>query len=145
MASLNEFRGIGRLTSDPESKFTPSGVNVTKFSIAINRKFKTSDGVSREETLFLDCECWRGLAGIVAQYTRKGSQIFIGGNLKQDIWTDQNTGQKRSKIKLNVDNVQFLDSPKGNEHNHGNCSGTHPAPPGDRDFSDSPPMDEPPF
>lgn len=109
MADLNEVRLIGRLTRDPELRSTATGQEVCNFGLATGRKYKGQDGVLREETTFVDITCWRGLAQNVHKFLRKGRLAFVAGRLKFDTWEDRQSGQKRSKLSVVADNVQFLD------------------------------------
>ncbi len=109
MADLNEVRLIGRLTRDPELRTTPTGMAVSTLGLATNRKFKGQDGVLREETTFVDITCWSKTAEMAAKYGKKGRLIFIAGRLKFDSWDDKQTNQKRSKLSVVAENVQFLD------------------------------------
>lgn len=111
MANLNRVLLIGRLTRDPELRYMPSGAAVAGFGLAVNRFWKGQDGSKQEETVFVDIECFSRTADLVHQYLSKGRQVFIEGHLRFDQWTSQD-GQKRSKLKVVADNVQFLD-PKG--------------------------------
>jgi len=124
MADLNEVRLIGRLTRDPELRATPSGHSVCSFGLATGRKYKSQDGTQHEETTFVDCTAWGKTAEIVEKYIKKGSLVFVGGRLKLDTWEDRQTGQKRSKLQIVVENVQFLDSRNkdGNNRDVGNNS-----------------------
>ncbi len=90
----------GRLTRDPELRFTPKGVAIANFGIATSRKFKKDDGSENEETLFLDVTAFQKQAELVGQHFKKGSPIFIKGRLKLDQWDDKSTGAKRTKISL---------------------------------------------
>lgn len=109
MADLNEVRLIGRLTRDPELRSTPGGQYVCTLGLATGRRYKGPDNVMREETTFVDITCWGKLAENVSKYMKKGRLIFIGGRLKYDTWDDKQTGQKRSKLTVVAENVQFLD------------------------------------
>ena len=102
---------IGRLTSDPDMKYTQSGVAVANFSIAVDRDFKSKDG--ERETDFFDINAWRGLAETVGNNLTKGRLVAVQGRLQQDRW--QQDGQNRSKVVITADKVQFLDWPKDNE------------------------------
>lgn len=109
MASLNRVLLIGNLTRDPELKYLPSGSAVCEFSIAVNRNWtdkKTGD--KKEEVSFIDIVSWGRTAEICAEYLKKGRSTFVEGRLQQDRWEDQKTGQKRSKIRVNAESVQFL-------------------------------------
>ena len=107
MAFLNKVMLIGNLTRDPELRYTPSGQAVAQFGLAINRQFKGSDGQSRDETCFVECEAWARRAEVICQYLSKGRSVFVEGRLKYDSWEDQ-SGQRRSRIKVVVENFQFM-------------------------------------
>jgi single-strand DNA-binding protein len=109
MADLNKVFLMGRLTFDPELRYTPSGSAVTELRMAINRFWAGRDGERKEETLFIDVTVWERQAENCCQYLKKGSQVHIEGALKMDTWDDKTTGEKRSKIKVQADRVQFLD------------------------------------
>lgn len=108
MASLNKVFLIGNLTRDPELRVTPKGTAICQFGLAVNRQFKDDAGQKRDEVTFIDCEAWSKTAELVAKYLIKGSPAMIEGRLKLDQWEDKQSGQKRSKLKVVVDNVQFL-------------------------------------
>jgi single-strand DNA-binding protein len=114
MANLNKVMLIGRLTRDPEMRTFSTGGKVAKFGFAVNNRRKNAaTGQWEDEPVFLDVEAFnrgdngRQLADLVEQYLRKGNQAYIEGHLQLDQWTAQD-GQKRSKLKVVVDNVQFL-------------------------------------
>ncbi len=109
MADLNKVFLMGRLTFDPELRYTPGGSAVTDLRMAINRSWTNRDGERKEETLFIDVTVWDRQAENCCQYLKKGSQVHIEGSLKMDTWDDKTTGEKRSKIKILADRVQFLD------------------------------------
>lgn len=119
MANLNKVMLIGRLTRDPEIRTFPSGGKVAAFGFAVNNKRKNaSTGQWEDDAVFLDMEAFnrgttgRQLADIVEQYFHKGKQYFIEGHLKLDQWTAQD-GQKRSRLKIIVDNFEFLEPAAG--------------------------------
>src|SRR5262252_677064 len=111
--SLNRVMLIGRLTRDPEMRYTPSGQPVTSFSIATNRYGSGTDGERREFTDYHNIVAWnigkRNLAEIVAQYTRKGSLVFVEGRLQTRSWEGQD-GQKRRTTEVVANDVQFMES-----------------------------------
>lgn len=109
MANLNKVLLMGRLTRDPELRYTPGGAAVTDLSLAINRTFSTRDGESREETVFIDVTVWDRQAETCCQYLKKGRAVHVEGSLKMDTWDDKATGEKRSKLKVQAERVQFLD------------------------------------
>lgn len=120
--SLNKVMLIGRLTRDPEMRYTPSGQPVTSFGLATNRYASGPEGDRREFTDFHNIVCWnigrRNLAEIVAQYTRKGAQVYVEGRLSTRSWEGQD-GQKRSRTEVVANDVQFLDTRGGGGQGEG--------------------------
>ena len=110
MAYLNKCFLIGHLTRDPELRVTPKGNSIATFGLAVNRTYRDESGASRDETTFVDIEAWGKQAELVAKYLAKGAPAMIEGRLKLDEWQDKTTGQKRSKLKVVLENVQFLGS-----------------------------------
>lgn len=108
MPNLNKVFLMGHLTRDPELRHIPSGSSVCEFSLAVNRKWKDKGGESKEEVSYFDCIAWSRTAEVVAEHVKKGAPLFVEGYLKQDRWDDKDTGQKRSKIKVTAERVQFL-------------------------------------
>ena len=113
MADLNKVFLMGRLTFDPELRRTTGGTAVTELRMATTRSWAGRDGERREETLFIDVTVWDRQAENCCQYLRKGSGIHVEGSLKVDTWDDKNTGEKRSKVRVTAERVQFLDSRRG--------------------------------
>jgi len=113
MASLNKVFLIGNLTRDPELRVTPKGTAICQFGLAVNRQFKDDSGATRDETTFVDIEAWGKQGELVSKYLGKGSQCMVEGRLKLDQWEDKTSGQKRSRLKVVLDNVQFLGAPRG--------------------------------
>ena len=120
MASLNKVFLAGNLTRDPVVRYTPAGSAVVDLSMAINRVY-TVDGVQKEETCFVDLVAWGKTAENCGQYLTKGSPILVEGGLQLDQWTGKD-GEKRSKLRVRAERVQFLgrgkkaeygDSPEG--------------------------------
>jgi single-strand DNA-binding protein len=110
MASLNKVFLIGNLTRDPELRYTPSGSAVTDLPLAINRNFTTKDGDRREEVTYIDVTVWDRQAENCCQYLKKGRPVHVEGSLRMESWEDKTTGEKRSKLKVLAERVQFLDS-----------------------------------
>lgn len=108
MAQLNKVFLMGNLTRDPELRRLPSGVAVTELGLALNRSFQGKDGERREEVTFIDVTVWDRQAETCCQYLRKGRPVHVEGYLKMDTWDDKSTGEKRSKLKVQADRVQFL-------------------------------------
>ncbi len=113
MAYLNKVFLIGNLTRDPELRVTPKGTAICQFGLAVNRQFKDESGATRDETTFIDIEAWGKQGELVSKYLTKGSPAMVEGRLKLDQWEDKTSGQKRSKLKVVLDNVQFLSSRGG--------------------------------
>lgn len=132
MANLNKVLLIGRLTRDPEARYTPSGAAVTEFGFAVNRYY-TVNGERKEDTCFLDISAWGRLGELARNYLRKGRQAYIEGHLTFSEWQTQE-GQKRSKIRVVADNIQFLDSADRNNQGPSRSS----------EFGDPPPSREAP-
>jgi single-strand DNA-binding protein len=109
MAQLNKVFLMGNLTRDPELRYTPSGSAVTDLGLAVNRSWMSKDGERKEDTLFIDVTVWDRQAETCCQYLKKGRPIHVEGSLKMESWDDRTTGEKRSKIKVLADRVQFLD------------------------------------
>ena len=114
MASLNKVLLIGNLTRDPELRYTPQGAAVCEFSIAMNRTFNSKTGEKKEEVTFIEIVAWARTAEICAEYLKKGRPVFVEGRLQQDRW-EQPDGQKRSRIRVTAERVQFLGSPGGGQ------------------------------
>jgi len=107
MLNLNSVALAGHLTRDPEVRVIGADRSVASFALAINRRYKGQDGELKEEATFVDCEAWGRTAEIIGQYLTKGSPVYIEGRLRLDNWQDKD-GQKRSRLKVVADNVQFL-------------------------------------
>lgn len=112
---LNKVFLIGRLTRDPEIRFLPSGTQVTTFTLAVNRAYKTKDSNEwKEETYFFDIEAFGFLAERIGKQLNKGTQVLIEGSLRQDKW-ETPSGEKRTKIKVVAEKVNMLSSSKASE------------------------------
>jgi single-strand DNA-binding protein len=113
MASFNKVILVGNLTRDPELRFTSKGMAIAKVGLAVNRNWTSESGEKKEEVTFVDVDIFGRTAENVAQYMRKGRPILIEGRLRLDQWDDKQTGQKRSRLGVVADTVQFLGSPQG--------------------------------
>jgi len=113
---LNSFIGIGRLTRDPELRYTPGGMGVGKFGIAINRTYRNQEGNNVENVLFINITTWGKLAENCSQYLKKGRRVAISGELRSNNWQDKD-GNKRVSFEINARTVQFLDLVKDNNIN----------------------------
>jgi single-strand DNA-binding protein len=156
MANLNKVMLIGRLTRDPEVRMFSNGGKVAMFGFAVNNRRKNQQtGQWEDEPCFLDVEAFnRGetwkTADLVEQYLHKGNQAFIEGHLRLDQWTAQD-GQKRSRLKIIVEHVQFLEprTDGGTPRGTGTPARKADAPPPGSDYESPPdsgdrPIDPPP-
>lgn len=107
MPNVNLSVTMGHITRDPELTYTPSGTAICKFGMAINRYWKDDKGQKMESVTFLDYVAWANTAEIVAKYVKKGDSLHVIGSIEQDTWDDKQTGQKRSKLYVRVDGVEF--------------------------------------
>ena len=115
MANLNSCGFIGRLTADPEMKFTDGGTARTTFRVAVNRYYKDKAGEKKEETTFIPVVCWGNLAENVSNYLSKGREVYLGGRLriyKGNVADDQGNYKYYTEIVANE--VQFLGSKADN-------------------------------
>src|ERR1700758_2966963 len=108
MPNLNSVMLMGNLTRDPEIKYITKGKAIANFGIAVNRNYSTEGGEKREEVTFIDLEAFGRTAEIIGEYFKKGAPIFVEGRLKLDQWDDKQTGEKRSKLKVSIENFQFI-------------------------------------
>lgn len=108
-SSVNKVLLLGRLTRDPELRYTPKGTAVCDLGLALNRVWTDQgSGEKREEVTFVDVTVWQRTAEICAQYLKKGRQVFLEGRLQMDQW-DAPDGAKKSKLKVTAENVTFVD------------------------------------
>jgi single-strand DNA-binding protein len=113
MASFNKVILMGNLTRDPELRYTPKGTAIAKIGLAVNRVWTNEAGEKKEEVTFVDVDVFGRTAENVGQYMRKGRPILIEGRLKLDQWDDKQSGQKRSKMGVVAETVQFLGGAPG--------------------------------
>ncbi len=102
---MNKLFLIGRLTHDPELSQTPSGVERCRFSIAVDREYRTADG--EKKTDFFECTAWRGVAEGVASYCAKGSKVLVEGSVQPREY-DDNKGNKQKVVDVIVSRVEYL-------------------------------------
>ena len=117
MSSFNKVILIGRLTRDPEMRYTTSGRAIARISLAVNRKWYNEARELQEEVSFIDVDAFGKRAETIGQYLKKGRPIFVEGRLRQDQWEDKQTGQKRSQLKVVLENFRFL--PSGGQSREG--------------------------
>src|SRR5947207_4380289 len=108
MASYNRVILMGNLTRDPQLRYLPNQTPVVDNGLAVNHKYRTASGEDREEVMFIDCTAFGKQAEVINQYCQKGRPLLVEGRLKLDTWDDKQTGQKRSKHKVTIDNFQLL-------------------------------------
>lgn len=108
MSNVNKVTIEGRLTRDPETKFTNSGKRVCSFAIAVNYSTKNEDGTWKNDNLsgYFDCTAWEAVAEAAGTF-HKGDPVYIEGSLKQERW--EQDGQKRSRVIINVREVRLAD------------------------------------
>lgn len=125
MVAVNMVVVAGNVTRDLELKYLPSGTAVTDFGLAVNEKYKNSQGQLVEEVSFFDVTLFGKNAEVAHQYLKKGAAVLIQGKLKQDRWDDKSSGEKRQKIKVIGDKMQFLGSKSdgGGGGGHGDHGG----------------------
>lgn len=116
--NVNECHFMGLLTRDPQlRKIDAKGTSVVNFGIAINRKYKRSNGEADQETTFLECEAWDTGGELINQYFTKGDPIIIHASAKTDSW-ETPEGQKRSRIKFRVNKFEFVPGKKNTSHSN---------------------------
>jgi len=143
MASYNKVMLIGNLTRDPEVRYTPKGSAVCDIGLAINRVYTSDAGEKQEEVTFVDVVLWAKMAELAGKYLHKGRPVFIEGRLQMDSWEDKQTGQKRTRMRVVGEQMQFLGSP-GEEKPQGQrgeppVRGQRPAP---RQQAEAPPAQD---
>jgi single-strand DNA-binding protein len=105
---MNTVIITGNLTRDVETRFTPNGTAIGNVNIACNRKWKDPSGELKEEVSFFGVVIFGKQAETVAQYFKKGSPILILGRLKQESWSDKQTGEKKSKTVIVMESFEFM-------------------------------------
>jgi single-strand DNA-binding protein len=111
--SLNNTVLAGNLTRDPQLRFLPNERCVASFGVANSRRYKLTSGETKEDTLFMDCEAWGKTAEHIGKYFMKGKPIIVEGRMRQDNWTERDTGKPRSKLILVVERFHFIPDGKG--------------------------------
>ena len=129
MASFNRVIVMGNLTRDPQLKYLPSNTPVVEFGLATNRKWKDSNGQDREDVCFVECAAFGKQAEVINQYCQKGRPLLVEGRLKYDQWEDKQSGGKRSKLSVVVENFQLLGDKAGGQAGGAAPASAQPAPP----------------
>jgi single-strand DNA-binding protein len=134
MASVNKVILIGNLTRDPDLRYSPKGTPVTELGLALNRRYRSGDNDWQEETTFVDVTLWGNQAETAQKYLTKGRQVYVEGRLRLDSWEDKTSGQKRSKLRVVGETIQFLGGRPEGAEGRSSSYGRGPAPaaaPGD--------------
>ena len=145
MSSFNKVILMGNLTRDPELRVTTSGTAIVGFGLAVNRNWRNESGGIQEEVTFVEISAFGKQAETIDRYLKRGNPILVEGRLRQDQWVDKQTGQKRSQLKIVLENFRFL--PSGGQSREGGSSDSSsfsrhsaPTPPA----SQPPPQSQPP-
>lgn len=111
MASMNKVILMGNLTRDPDLRYTTGGTAICALGLAVNRRYTTRSGEQAEEVCFVDIDVFGKQAESCKNYLQKGAPALIEGRLKFDTWDDRTTGEKRSKLHVVAERVQFIGGP----------------------------------
>lgn len=140
MKGFNKVILAGNLTRDPELRYTPRGMAIAKFGLAVNRSWKDAEtGELKEEVTFVDIDAFGKSAEAIGQYLRKGRPILIEGRLRLESWEDKQTQQKRSKLGVVLETFSFLDSGGTREGGSGGEAPAAPSPRPARPAAPTPP------
>lgn len=112
MNSFNRVILLGNLTRDPEVRYTPGGTAVASFALAVNRRYKQGDE-TKDEVSYIDIVVFGKTAENCGQYINKGDAILVEGRIQQRRWDDKETGQKRSKVEVVAQTVNFMPKRSG--------------------------------
>ncbi len=106
---------VGNLGQDPQMRYTPSGVAVTSFSVAVNRSWTGQDGQRQDKTTWFRISAWRRLAETCSQYLTKGQRVLVVGEVEEpNTWTDRE-GNTRASLDVTAQTVRFLNTRAENE------------------------------
>lgn len=97
----------GNITRQPEVSYTPKGTAICSFGVAVSKRWKNDAGEQHEKTTFIECKCWGKTGEVICQHFDKGSPILLEGELDVEQWEDKQSGQKRSKMLVLVQNFEF--------------------------------------
>ncbi|MCH1421768.1 MAG: single-stranded DNA-binding protein [Akkermansiaceae bacterium] len=122
MANVNKVMLLGNITRDLEVRYTPKGTAVCDLGMAVNRIRTGDNGERIEEVTYVDVTLWGRQAELAGQYLSKGRSVFIEGRLQLDQWDDKQTGQKRSRLRVVGENMQFIGGQGGSGGNQGGSS-----------------------
>ncbi len=110
--SVNKVILIGNLGKDPEVKYTPSGMAVARYSVATTDRVKDKDGNWQDRTEWHNLVAFQRTAEIAAEYLKKGNKVYIEGRLHSDSWDDKETGQKKYKTEIIINDLVLLGGPR---------------------------------
>ena len=139
---LNKAILMGRLTRDPEKRYTRDNQSVANFTLAIDRGWSGPNGERQAD--FIDCTAWGRQADFVDQWFTKGMLAIVVGRIQSSSYEDRN-GNKRTKITVNCDEVQFGETKKAREQAGNTAAGDYPPLPEPQDFQELPDNSDVPF
>lgn len=125
MPNLNKILMMGHLTRDVKLTYLQNQTAVADFGLATSRKYKKQDGSMAEDTCFVDCQIFGKRAEVINKYFRKGDPIFIEGRLRFESWQAQD-GTKKSKLRVLVENFEFVGSKKTRDDDPPPLDQSHP-------------------
>lgn len=125
--SVNKVILIGNLGKDPEVKYTPQGTAVAKFTLATNERFKDKSGEWQDRTEWHNLVAWARTAEIVGEYLKKGRTVYVEGSLRTSSWDDKQTGQKKYKTEIVVNDLVLLGGGRGEGAGANESSGSRGA------------------
>jgi single-strand DNA-binding protein len=128
MSSFNKVIELGNIVRDPEIKYSANGVAIANFTLAVNNRYKKGDEM-KEDVVYVDVTCFNKQAESVGEYCQKGDTVLIDGRLTQSNWEDRETGQKRSKLGVTAQLVNFIKLQKKSDG--APKAGSHDTPPVD--------------
>jgi len=108
---------VGNLGNDPEMRYTPSGVPVATFSLAVSRSWVSADGQKQEKTTWFRVTAWRKLAETVSQYLTKGKQVLVIGEIEEARTYTDRDGNNRASLEVTAQTVRFIGQ-RGDNGNH---------------------------
>lgn len=128
--AINRYTGAGNLTRSAELRSLPSGTPLIEFGVAISeRKKNQQTGEWEDDPVFLECVMYGVRAERICQYLEKGTKVSIDGRLRYSTWQDKETGQKRSKVDVVVNDIEFMSRREDNTAPSGPNYGPMPQPP----------------
>ena len=147
MASLNKVFMMGNLCADVEVR-SVGAATVGKMRLAVDESFTSKAGEKVEKTVYVDVDAWDKLADNCAKMIGKGCSVMVEGKLQMDEWVDKTSGQKRNKLKVRADRIEFLtfkDGAKRGDHAVPTAEGEGMVSRSPEMIQDSPFDEEPPF